>query len=315
MIRKFLADTRDLALAALNWLGLSRGRLAWRRERLRRRLDAVGADAENLRRSVATAHRMCRECRALVPARDSVCPSCGASMSGVPRGGVGRLARLLAPSFGSVSTSLLGAILVVYAAAALTAPGGLSFGLSNRVLFHLGMKWTPAVLAGQWWRLVNPIYLHASVLHLFFNAYALANLAPALELAVGGRRLLVIFTLTGVVSFAVSALLSPSSAAVGASGALFGLIGFGIVHGRLRGGMFRAFSQDLLRWAIFGLVLSLMPGIDWAAHAGGLAAGALLGLFVARRAPRSPVINHFWGAAAVASVLLPLAGFFLALTS
>jgi rhomboid protease GluP len=315
MIRKFLADTRDLVLDALAWVGLSHGSAAWQRERLRRRLRAMEAGTENIRRSVVATHRMCRECRTLVPVSQSVCSSCGASMAAVPRGGAGRLVRLLAPSLGSASTSLLGAIIVVYFALAFTAPGGFSFALPRATLARLGMKWTPAILAGDWWRLVNPIYLHASLIHLLFNAYALANLGPALEVAVGGRRLLVLFTGTGIFSFIVSALLAPHAASVGASGALFGLIGFGIVHGRVRGGpMFRALSQDLFRWAVFSFVLSLMPGIDWAAHLGGFVAGAALGLFVGRRPQRFESINRLWAVAAVVSVLLPIVGFLVALT-
>lgn len=240
-------------------------------------------------------------------------------MAGVPRGGVGRLARALAPSLGSASTSLMGAIIVIYLAIALTTPGGLSWWSPSRataqMIGRLGAKWTPLILAGEWWRLVNPIYLHWSLSHILFNAYALASLGPTLELAVGGRRLLVLFTLTGVFSFVVSMFVLPGTLAAGASGALFGLIGFGAVHGRLRGGVFRAFSQDLMRWAVFGLALSILPGIDWSAHAGGLAAGAFLGLFVGLRAPRSRLVDRLWTIAAVVCALLPVVGFLLALTS
>ena len=316
MIRKFLADTRDMVLDALARLGLIRGGAAWWRERMRRRIESLEAETETLRRSVKVEHRMCRECRALVPVRERVCPDCGAPMSGVPKGGVSRILSIVAPSFGSVSTSLLGAIVVVYAAIAFGAPGASLWSLPGQTLGWLGAKWTPAIAHGEWWRLVNPIYLHGGLLHLFFNGYALANLGPTLEAAIGGRRLLVLFTVTGVLSFVVSAVVSPYAPSVGASGALFGLIGFGVVHGRRRGGtLFRAFSDDLLRWAVFGLLISIAPGIDMAAHAGGFVAGAAAGLLIGHTAPRHAIVDRLWTLAAIASVLLPVVGFAMALSS
>ncbi len=316
MIRKFLADTRDMVLDGLAKAGLIRGGSIWWRERMRRRLDAAQADAENVRRSVRVQYRMCRDCRTLVPNSERVCPACGASMSGVPSGGASRLLSLVAPSFGSASTSLLAAMVVVYAAIAFGAPGGNVFNPPGQVLAWLGMKWAPAVLAGQWWRLVNPIFLHGGLLHLAFNGYALANLGPMLESLIGSRRLLVLFIGTGVLSFVASCAISPATPSVGASGALYGLIGFGIVHARLAGGtLARRFSDDLLRWAVFGLLMSLAPGIDMAAHAGGFVAGAVGGLFIGRRPGASPLVERLWTLAAIAAALLPVVGFALAIRS
>lgn len=316
MIAKFLGDTRDMILDGLARLGLIRGGAAWWRHRMHRRAEAIRGDAESVRRSVGASHRMCRECRALVPRSERFCTECGAPMSGIPKGGASRVAQMLLPSFGSSSMTLLGAILVVHVAVALTAPGGFSLTRSpSSTLAWLGAKYTPAILGGEWWRLVNPIFLHGGLMHILFNAYALANLGPAIEGAVGARRFLVIFMVTGIASFVASAVLSPHAPSVGASGALYGLIGFGIVHGRLRGtSMHRAFADDLMRWAIFGLLLSFMPGIDWAAHGGGMVAGCLLGTVVGWRAPKHAFVERAWTVAAIVCGLLPVAGFALAVT-
>ncbi len=319
VVRRFLADTRDMILDGLARAGLLRGGAIWWRERMRRRMEALGGDAENIRRSVASKHRMCRECRALVPVRERVCPECGAPMAGIPRGGAGRLLRVMAPSFGSASSSLLGALIVIYAAAAIGFPGSSIWALSGAVLERLGAMDPRYILYGhEWWRLLTAVFLHGSLLHIGFNGYALANIGPALEQAIGSRRVLVLFVATGVVSFAVSmaAAFFAFRVSVGASGAIFGMIGYGVVHGRIRGGtMYRAFSDNLMRWAVFGLLLSLVPGVDMAAHAGGFVSGAIAGLFIGRSGVVRPAVDRLWTAAAIVAVILPIAAFALQIAS
>lgn len=314
-LRRFLEDTRDLVLDGLARLGLLPGGAAWWKARRARRRAERAAERENLRRAIRARHRMCRQCGTLVPAELDTCPACGASMRGIPRGGLGRAAGLLLPSFGSASTTLLAAIVVVYLATAIGPPGGSLWQPPTDVLFALGMKWTPAILAGQWWRLVTAIFLHGSLLHIAFNGYALANLGPAIEGVIGSRRFLVVFVGTGVASFATSALVMPAVPSLGASGALFGLIGFGIAYGWRRGGSLGALKDDLVRWAIFGLILLLAPGIDHAAHAGGFVAGLVLGAAMAGEQGSSPARDHAWTIAATIAGLLPVIAFALALFS
>ncbi len=317
MITKFLNDTVDLVLEALTKLGLLRGGAQWWRMRLERRMARLTVDAENTRRAVRATHRMCRSCRALVPASERACSECGASMAGVPKGGAGRVLQLLAPSLGSASLSIVGVIVTLYIAMMVASSGGgFSFGLPNLLLHQLGWKWTPAILgAGEWWRLVNPIFLHGSLMHIGFNAYALANLGPVVEGMVGARRFVVVFFVTGIFSFVVSALVSPGVPSVGASGALFGLIGFGIVHGYAHPGAgYRDVAGQLVRWALFGVIMIFLPmPIDHAAHFGGFAAGAVLGWAVGGPTARGVIVERAWSLAAVALSLLPLAGFALAL--
>ncbi len=310
MIRKFLSDTLDLILDGLAAVGLLRGGSRWTRERLRRKLDLAEADVETRRRAVAATHRMCRECRALVPSSEPTCPECGASMAGIPKGGIGRAVSMVLPGFGSAPTAILGATVVIYLAASMTLGGGSVWSLSAvDVLYPLGAKWAPAIFAGDWWRLVNPVFLHGGIWHIGMNMLALVSLGPLVEHLVGARRFLVVYIATGIASFAASTLFSPRSLSIGASGAIFGLIGFGIGYALRAGSHMRGLREDLTRSAIWGVILFLIPGIDHAAHAGGFLAGMLLGLLVTGRMSRSHWMDRLWTAAAILAVLLPIAGF------
>jgi len=319
MLKKFLQDTLDLLLDLLAALGLLRGGSAWYKARLARRLENSGRRAENLRRAASTQHRMCPSCRSLVAARESICPTCGASLRSVPRPGVGRVLRSVVPSFGSVSTTLLGLIAAIYLAGALVSPAPDSMlAPSGEILNRLGAMhpyWL--IYQGQWWRVVNPIFLHGGLLHVGFNCYVLSAIGPLIEAATGRRRFLVLFVGTGIVSFVFSAAwaLVVRHWSLGASGALFGLIGYGIVAGfRSPGGFLRQVAPRLAMWALINFLLGLGLGfVDNAAHLGGLLAGAASGLVIGGEPSASPGVDRLWTLAAWAAGILPVVGFALAL--
>lgn len=293
VLGRFLRAALDLGLRLGDALGLRGARWEWKKQSWRQALDARLAAWENLERGVRAQSRMCRECRALVPRRERTCPSCGASMSGVPSGGIGRLISRVIPGAGTVTTVLitvnvgLALLILLLWGAGEPGAGPLRF-LSPpwQALYVFGWK-APGVLHGEAWRLVTANYLHGGLLHLLFNCYALATLGPLIEESFGARKFFVIYTACGVSAFFASALLSRAPA-VGASGALFGLMGFGIVYGRFRGGSAgRMVADHLLRWVIYSVFMFFMPGIDNIAHLGGLAAGAVLGLVVRPGEPGS----------------------------
>src|SRR5690625_1676413 len=103
-------------------------------------------------------------------------------------------------------------------------------------LFKSGAKYNPAIIEGEWWRIISSMFLHIGVFHLFMNMLALYYLGMAVERIYGSVRFLFIYFLAGIggglVSFAFSV-----SVSAGASGALFGLFGallfFGVIHKRL----------------------------------------------------------------------------------
>ena len=275
-------------------LGMRGARWEWKKQVWRQTLEVRLAGWQNLERGVRIRMRMCRECRTLVSRREKTCPSCGASMSGVPSGGVGRLVSLLFPGSGTVSTVLITVnvgmtllILLMWGTSG-SGAGPMRF-LSPpwQALWIFGAKSRPEVLAGEGWRLVTANYLHGGLLHLLFNCYALTTLGPLIEETFGARKFFVIYTVCGVFALFVSALFSPARA-VGASGALFGLMGFGFVYGRFHGGSVgRLVADQLLRWLIYGAFMLFMPGIDNLAHFGGVVAGGLLGFVVPPGEPKS----------------------------
>lgn len=160
---------------------------------------------------------------------------------------------------------------------------GLLAGFPGRTLVKWGSQYAPAILAGQWWRLGTAMFLHGGLLHLAFNSYALYVLGPSLERLYGHGRYLLIYLGAGLVASTTS-FLSGTSNAVGASGAIFGLMGAYIyyawyVPGAARRRLWAGIWPTLLINLLFGLSV---PFIDNWAHIGGLVGGltfsALLGL-------------------------------------
>jgi len=222
-------------------------------------------------------------------------------MRGIEGGGPGRLLRLLVPSIGGslcmvlVSVNVLMSVLTLALWGTREGGGAGLFSLLApplQALFLLGAKHAPSIIeGGEIWRLVTANFLHGGLIHLVFNSIALMNLGPLIETAFGWRKMLILYMTTGVAAFLVSTVWNPTSRilSVGASGAIFGLLGFAIVYGRYRAGpSARALSDQLLRWLMFMLFLFLIPQIDHAAHIGGLAAGAVIGLFLDPGEPKTP---------------------------
>src|SRR5438270_6668333 len=153
--------------------------------------------------------------------------------------------------------------------------------LSN-VLIAFGAKDNDLIVQGQYWRFVTPIFLHANLLHVGLNMLNLAVLGIFLERLVGHLRYLFIYFVTGIVSIIASFYFMPQEISVGASGAIFGLVGaysvFVLWHRRA----FRNNGIPALLWLvlIIGVNLSIglsVPNVDNYAHLGGLLSGCLLG--------------------------------------
>src|SRR4051794_38936778 len=209
---------------------------------------------------------ICPDCMTPTPV-GMRCPECARQRTKV------RTARTLTGD-PTLTYIIIGICVAVQLGQSLSGAGAVSGGLGGSEIFRQGALFGPAVAAGDYWRLVTSGFLHAGLLHLFFNMYLLYILGTMLEPAIGRVRFgLIYFVSLLCGSFGVL-LVSPNSFAVGASGAVFGLMGAGVVILRNRGIDPRQSGLPVL----IGLNLLftfLVPGISIGAHIGGLIGGAL----------------------------------------
>jgi membrane associated rhomboid family serine protease len=164
------------------------------------------------------------------------------------------------------------------------------------------------VAVGEYYRLVTAAFLHAGLLHLALNMVALFVLGPPLEAALGRVRFLALYLLSALGGSVAAYLLAPpNTLGVGASGAIFGLFGaYAVVVRRLGGDI-----GPILGLLAVNLVITFaVPFIDWRAHLGGLATGAVLAAafaYAPRGAQRTVVQAVACGAAAALLVALVVA--------
>ncbi|MGA8766197.1 MAG: rhomboid family intramembrane serine protease [Candidatus Acidiferrales bacterium] len=193
--------------------------------------------------------------------------------------------------------------------------GGLSGGLFNfgaiggEVLQRAGASLPWPVDLVQPWRLVAAVFLHGSLLHIFFNMWVLMDIGPQIEELYGSARYLFIYVVAGIGGYVVSSAFWHFS--VGGSGALLGLIGvlLAMTVGRRTAGM-QMLRGQLIRWLIYiGIWGLLFPGIDNWAHAGGLATGFILGKLMADRPPATPEEQKLAYALGWAAALVIVASF------
>ncbi|MBI2816922.1 MAG: rhomboid family intramembrane serine protease [Acidobacteria bacterium] len=252
---------------------------------LHERLERI----RNFFKSVTYKQKMCPACRALVDRNDRVCPFCGENTSAAPRGGATRVVSRVVPEQARYTTAILSINLVLYglSLAASARRGGFDLnsllgGIDPLTLVKLGAKYGPLIVDGDWWRFLTPIFLHGGIIHLAFNSIVLFDLGPAVEQIYGSHKYIVLYLLTGAAGFAVSFLWNPYSVSIGASGAVFGLIGAMIGYGqRHRSSFGESVKSMYVRWAIYGLIYGfIVPGVDNSAHLGGLGAGILFGFIV-----------------------------------
>jgi len=155
-------------------------------------------------------------------------------------------------------------------------------------LEYYGARINAPIRAGEIWRFITPIFLHASIPHILFNMYALFLFGPGLERHFGHWRFLVLYMLTGFTGNVLSfIMMNDNGYSVGASTAIFGLIAaegvflfqnrelFGKQAGRMIG--------NVVFVVVVNLFLDLLPGIDIWGHIGGLLGGLIFTWFAGPR--------------------------------
>jgi rhomboid protease GluP len=143
-------------------------------------------------------------------------------------------------------------------------------------------KINPLIIQGQYWRLITPVLVHANILHIGFNMYALYIFGKSLERFYGAWKLLFIYLVSGFAGVVFSFMLT-DSASLGASTAIFGLLAaegvFAYQNQAVFGHQARRVLQNIIYIAIINLLLGLTPGIDNWGHLGGLIGGLMVSWF------------------------------------
>ena len=141
-------------------------------------------------------------------------------------------------------------------------------------LMRFGAKSNIAIVEGEWWRFITPMFLHIGLLHLVMNTLALFYLGTAVEKMFGRVRFLIIYFFAGIMGTIASFVFS-SQLSAGASGAIFGCFGallyLGVVYPKL---FFRTIGMNVIVLIVINLFFGFtVPGIDNAGHIGGLVGG------------------------------------------
>lgn len=239
---------------------------------------------------------ICPECQTQ-GAVGVICPECMKEQrKNAPRTKPAILTRLTGEGTPTVTYLIIGITLVVYA---------LQFVFGRQItelMLYAGVYSYPGSF--QPWRMLTSVLVHGSIFHVLLNMYTLWIFGQTLEPMLGRWRFLTLYVLSGLAgSLGVLFLSNPGVGVVGASGAIFGLMGAFLVIQRRLGGN----ATQLLVLVGINLVIGFLPGLNvsWQAHVGGLIGGAVLGLiFVQTRRIRQKKMQTLlvagFGAALVA---------------
>lgn len=226
---------------------------------------------------------LCSSCRQLISSKEKRCPYCGAVAPGM-FGLSPQLQALFRDHLDPVSLTV-GACLLFYGLSIIADPRcvhtgvDLDFGApSSGALAMLGMTGRFAIDRGHWWTLLTATFLHGSLLHIAFNMSWVRSLAPRAVEEFGPGRAIIIYVLSGAGCFLLSNLVT-GAPTIGASGAVFGLMGALLAFGKRRGGTFgAALRREMLIWAGFMFLLgAAMSGVNNTGHLGGFLTGLVLG--------------------------------------
>jgi membrane associated rhomboid family serine protease len=178
---------------------------------------------------------------------------------------------------GLVTKSLIGVNVAVFLLQVALSPGGLR--RASGEIFRDGALYGPLVADGEWWRLLTSAFLHANLIHLGLNMLMLWWFGRALEGLLGRGRFLGLYLVSALAGAAGALLVNPAAFTVGASGAIFGILGAGVVLERRR---IYVFGGGALGVVLLNVLFTFaVPNISIGGHFGGLVGGALAVLALA----------------------------------
>lgn len=151
-------------------------------------------------------------------------------------------------------------------------------------IFYYGTGINLYISEGQWWRLITPIFLHQTFTHLLFNGFALAIFGPTLEKYLGSFKFTLFFLSSGLIANISTFILKPLTYIhVGASGALFGILGFYLFLATFRKNLLSPTEMNTI-YTLTGIAVIMtfiQPNINIVGHISGLLSGFILtGIFL-----------------------------------
>lgn len=136
------------------------------------------------------------------------------------------------------------------------------------------------ILAGEYWRLITPIFVHLGFSHILFNSFSLIIFAPALERTLGSFTFIIVYLAAGIAANIATLLIQPAYFThVGASGAIFGLFGIYLAFVFFKKGLIHSNDQQIIiPIAVVSVIMTfLQPNINITGHIFGLISGILIG--------------------------------------
>jgi membrane associated rhomboid family serine protease len=175
-----------------------------------------------------------------------------------------------------VTWTLIGINVVIYL---ITVAQGFGINQPGGKLYNDWELYGPFVANGDWWRLITAAFLHGSILHIGLNMLALGWLGGPVERYIGSVRYLGLYAVSGLAGSAGALVATPNAYTVGASGAVFGILGALLVIEYQQTG---SVTGQALMLILINLAFSLRPGISIGGHIGGLIGGILALLAMSR---------------------------------
>jgi membrane associated rhomboid family serine protease len=219
---------------------------------------------------------ICAECMTPAPVGQR-CPEHSGRSQGVARVRSGFWGFTTAGTPGLVTRTLIGINVGIYLLE--LATGGSINGVGSKI-FEKGALFGPLVAQGDWWRLITTAFLHYGPIHLGFNMLFLYWVGTPVEQYLGRTRFLIVYFVSGLAGSAGALVLSPDAVTVGASSAIFGILGAALVLERQGSYVLGGSAMGLI---IINLVLSfVLSNISIGGHIGGLIGGAACMLALSR---------------------------------
>ena len=296
----------------LQSLGIHITRWKWRWIRLKQSLQSGVRRAEVAKSHTVYKHKLCNNCGTLMDQSEKFCPHCQTKAPSWSGQVLQRFFGIMLPSRAFVTYFILLINLAVAQAGIILFGFQNLFSPDNYSLVRLGAYVPFLFESGEYWRIITSGYLHIGIAHILFNMIALMQVGPFLEKEIGSARFWTVYALSliGSVFFDFYLRSEPVIISAGASGAIFGLIGFGVTYAHFLGGpVGKRVRNFFLQWALYAFVFGFFVRANNYAHLGGFLSGAILGFLIERERLHKQSLNLLWNVLATLCLIITILSF------